>query len=138
MPIEYFAAEDKKFWEKLLPTAEKSSNAFRAIDFISELRFTHSKYFVREGNDIFVPAELAPTLGVMFKNGDTGFYPGALGNLLQANDYPPVQSIMRDLAAENLITTGNSKTHKYQICKRLTEGDHARWFYYFPASTFEA
>lgn len=140
-PIVYLDNFDLPFWLELLPSPEESSNVVRALPIISQLRFTKSKSFDAEIKDAEGkvrrdPSILEPTLGIKFLNGDVGFYPEPLRQVLKEQIPTKLQSLMQDFAQQGLLKITPDKTHKNQ-CRVYLDGEQ-RWMYYFPRQTLQA
>lgn len=142
--------------DESIRTLEGSTNFSRALQFISELRFTHDDFFYHEsiaykhnqvGKKFESPnaATMGGALGVKFLrktgtkewsvDGDVAFFTAPFKKRLEDAGFPSAESILNNLADENLIQTGNDSRHKNQVRKRF--GDKLAWFYYFPYETFE-
>lgn len=120
--IEYNRNRDREeLLGEILPTMKQASNADRALRDLSESLITHESYFKREKDNHEVwAAKFEPALGIIFKNGDVGFFPRPIKNFLEKDcGYSDAKSVFKQLAEDNKLIHDNDPKRPYQKTMRL-------------------
>lgn len=107
---------------QVLPTAEDSTNAKRALRDLAESLVTHGKLFLRpnkeyselvpqsDTNAQYIGEANQPYLGVFLKDGNFGFFPRTIKTFLEKEcGYPDAVAIFRALDEMGAIVRGGQK-----------------------------
>ena len=114
-----------------LPTADKSTNVSRALKDLAESLISRSKQFMsynrasETDNTLhkYLESTVQPTLGVILKNGDVGFFPRAVKKFLEDDcGYPDSKAIFRALNEIDALDCGNESNSPHS--KKIRLGDN--------------
>ena len=119
-----------------LQSADDTTNAQRALKVLQESLISRSKQFMsynrasETDNTLhkYFESTVQPTLGVILKNGDVGFFPKEITNYLVKDcGFPDATILFAQFHDNDWLEQGNNNNRKYQKSVRID--DKTPWLY---------